>query len=792
MKISLNWLKNYINIDDLSVKELADGITLAGLEVEGMEVTEPVSGVVTAKVLEKVKHPNADKLNLCTVTDGSETMQIVCGAPNVEKGQTVALAKLGAKLPGITIKPAKIRGVESCGMICSEKELGLTSDHSGIMVLPEGTELGVDINGLLGLGDTILELNVTPNRPDWLSVTGVAREIAAVFNKSVKLPSRLLVETEEPTSNHVFVNVAQEDKCPIYTLRVIKGIKVGPSPLWLQNRLKASGIRAINNVVDVTNYVLLEYGQPLHAFDYRRIKNGITVRNAFEGEKITTLDEKERVLDSQMLVIADDEKAVAVAGVMGGEFSGIEDDTDTVLLECAYFAPDSIRRTSRKLGLSSDSSYRYERGIDWGATEALSDYSAALIAEICGGEVLKGRQGGVFKKYNCTTVTSSVAGINSLLGTNIKGSEMADILNRLNVATSVDGDKLLSHIPSFRADLERPADIAEEVARMYGYDKIDVTVPAINADAELIPPVQKMTRDVRERLEALGFNEVVNFSFMGEDYLTMFDSAERFVKILNPISTDMAWMRTFVFPGILKNLQTNRNQGETEIRLFEISSSYVSAGADKLAVETPKLALGVMGSFMPPSWIKTGAEDTYFYLKGVLDNILSFMGIDAQYVRLEDCPYLHPGKSAEIIYDGCKLGFIGCIHPDTAEKLDMKAPVYIAEIDFAAACDIWSKNPFVYGKFSRFPSASRDLAVVIPFDTAIEPLLQAVKGVSPLITAAELFDIYSGKGIDEGCKSAAFRITFSDLTKTLSEDDIHPIMENILKTLEDKFSAKLR
>ena len=350
MKVSINWLKDYINIEDLSIKEISDRITLAGLEVEGIEITEKVTGVVTAKVLSKNKHPNADKLNLCSVTDGIDTMEVVCGAPNVEVGQIVALAKLGAKLPEITIKPAKIRGVESCGMLCSEKELGITSEHQGIIVLPENTPIGSDINEILGLGDTILELNVTPNRPDWLSVIGVAREIGAVFEREICLPTKNLNEISSNTSDNIFVNVKEVDKCPIYTLRIIKGIKVEPSPLWIQNRLKSSGIRAINNVVDITNYILLEYGQPLHAFDIRKIKNGITVRNANNGEKITALDEKEYVLDSDMLVIADDEKAVAIAGVMGGEFSGIENDTDTVLLECAYFQPESIRRTSKKCG----------------------------------------------------------------------------------------------------------------------------------------------------------------------------------------------------------------------------------------------------------------------------------------------------------------------------------------------------------------------------------------------------------------------------------------------------------
>ncbi len=792
MKVSVNWLKDYINIEDLSIKEISDKITLAGLEVEGIEVTEKVTGVVTAKVLSKNKHPNADKLNLCSVTDGIDTMEVVCGAPNVEVGQIVALAKLGAKLPEITIKPAKIRGIESCGMLCSEKELGITSDHQGIIVFPENTPIGSDINEILGLGDTILELNVTPNRPDWLSITGVAREIGAVFERETCIYFKKLNEINSNTSDNIFVNVKEVDKCPIYTLRIIKGIKVEPSPLWMQNRLKASGIRAINNVVDITNYILLEYGQPLHAFDIRKIKNGITVRNANNGEKITALDEKEYVLDNNMLVIADDEKAVAIAGVMGGEFSGIENDTDTVLLECAYFQPESIRNTSKKLSLSSDSSYRYERGIDWGKTEEISDYAAALIAEICGGEVYKSRVGGVFKKIEKNTVTSSVKGINKLLGTSISDEKMANILNKLSIKTSINGDNLVSDIPSFRVDISKEADIAEEVARIYGYDNIEATISVIKSDAELMTQQQKYHRAVRERLETLGFNEVVNFSFMFPNYLTLFDSEEKFIKILNPISSDMAWLRSFVFPAIIKNLQTNKNQGETVIRLFEISSSFISQGVDKLAIETPKLALGVMGSFMPESWIKRGDEDTFYYLKGALENIFSFMRLNCSYSPIENISFLHPKKSAEIICNNEKLGFIGCIHPDILEKLDIKHSVYIAEIDFSIACDLSIKNPYSYSKFSRFPSVERDLAVIIPNDLLAAPILQAIKEVSPVISDVSLFDIYDGSGIEDGYKSVAFRVTLSDITKTLSEQDINPIMENILQVLNNKFSAKLR
>ena len=400
MNVSINWLKEYIDLNDKSVKEIADGLTLAGLEAEGFHEIAALSNVVTAKVIVSEKHPNANKLSVCRVTDGNEEYQVVCGAPNVAAGQIVPFAKIGAVLGDIKIKEAKLRGVESFGMICSERELGLTDEHNGIMVLPEDTPLGADINGIVGTGDTIVEFNATPNRPDWLSVIGVAREAAAVFQRPLKLPECSAEENNENVSDFIKVDIEEKAKCPIYFARIIKGVKIAPSPLWMQVKLRAAGVRPINNIVDVTNYVLMEWGQPLHAFDIRNIDKGIIVRNAFDNEKITALDGKEYTLNNDMLVIADISKPLAIAGIMGGEYTSVMSDTDTVVLECAYFEPSWVRKTSKKLGLSSDSSYRYERGIDYGATEKLADYAAALIAEICGGTVLKGKAGSKVLRNN--------------------------------------------------------------------------------------------------------------------------------------------------------------------------------------------------------------------------------------------------------------------------------------------------------------------------------------------------------------------------------------------------------
>lgn len=792
MKVSVNWLKDYVDLEGLAINELSNGLSLAGLEVEGIEATQKVEGVVTAKVLAKEKHPNADKLNVCSVTDGSETFSVVCGAPNVETGQTVAFAKIGAKLPGINIKAAKIRGVESFGMICSEMELGVTSEHSGILVLPENTPLNQDINGFLGLGDTILELNVTPNRPDWLGIIGVARETAAVFGRKFTPPEKRLLETKDKTKDKISVKSENTEKCPIYATRIIKGVKLGPSPLWMQARLRSAGIRPINNVVDITNYIMLEWNQPLHAFDLRCVDTGIIVRNAYEGEKITALNGKEYDLNTDTLLIADYKKPLGIAGIMGGEYTSISDDTQTVLLECAYFTPIGIRKTSKRLGLSSEASYRYERGIDYGKTLFIADYAAALMSEICGGEVLGGIAGGQFATMPKNTVISEAGKINALLGTNITAKEMGGYLNCLEIDTKIEKDKLISNIPTFRGDITRPQDIAEEVARLYGYDKIETTIPVICSDAELWSPNIKYTRLTRERLESLGFSETVNFPFMSPDYLRIFDKRDDFVKLLNPISADMAWLRSYVFPGVIKNLQTNLNQGENHVRLFEISTAFISKGTDKLADETGKLCLVSTGDFLDVSWVKYPKIDAFYYIKSVLDNVIGCMGLKTEYIPLTELHFLHPGKSASVIVEGVNLGFLGAFHPEVLEVLDMKTECYAAEIDFSKLCSIAAANKIKYAKFSRFPFIERDFAVVTDENVRIGEILSSVRESSPLVAEAFLFDVFTGDPIGEGKKSLAFRVRFSDLEKTLSDEDIKPLSDKILKRLEDLYGAKLR
>ncbi len=799
MNISINWLKEYVDLKDKTYKEISDGLTLSGLEAEGFNELAALNNVVTAKVIHKEKHPNADKLSLCRVFDGEKEYQVVCGASNVAENQIVPFAKIGAVIGDIKIKEAKLRGVDSFGMICSERELGLTDEHSGIMVLPENTPLGADINSIIGTNDTIVEFNATPNRPDWLSVIGTAREAAAVFNLPLKLPKYQLKEVNEKTSDYISIQVENKELCPKYYARIIKGVKKGESPLWMQAKLRSAGVRPINNIVDVTNYVLMEWGQPLHAFDIRNIDKGIIVRNAKDNEKITALDGKEYELQKDMLIIADHSKPLAIAGIMGGEYTSVMDDTETVVLECAYFEPSSIRKTSKRLGLSSDSSYRFERGIDYGAVEHIMDYAAYLMAEICSGVVLKGAEGINSMKAEKHTVISSSNRINKLLGTNFKEQEMADVLNRLLISTKIENGNLISEIPTFRNDISKECDIAEEVARIMGYDKIGVSIPHTDSEIDIQSPKVRYSRTARNLMENLGYNEVLNFSFLGADYLSIFEKDDsNFVKLLNPISQDMAWMRTYIFPSLIKNLQTNKNTGYNSIKLFELSTVYKSKGKSNLADEKLHLSLGVLGDFYDVSWINMPKLDTFYYVKGSLDNLFEKFNVEVEYKRAEDIHFLHPGKSAALYLNNKFIGFIGALHPDITDILDIKSSCYIAEIDFSLLIEESynineaKKSTMKYKKFSRFPSIERDLALIVKSKVNVSDIINAVINIDPVITGALVFDVFEGRPINLGYKSIAVRINFSHMEKTLRDDDINPIIDIILKKLEKEFGAVLR
>ena len=789
MRVSLNWVKDFVDISGISVEEIAEKLTMSGLEVEGIERKERAEGVVTAKVVSKEKHPNADKLSVCMVDDGRSLYQVVCGAKNVDAGQTIPFARVGAKLPGgVVIKDAKLRGVESKGMICSAAELGLEEESDGIMILSADTQIGIDINEIIKTDDVILELNVTPNRADCLSILGVAREISILFDKDLKIGEVKVDDASEEACNYRYVKVLNETNCPIYLGRIIKGINIGESPLWIQNRLRSAGMRPINNIVDITNYVMLEYGQPLHAFDLRMVEGGIIVRDAAEGEKIVTLDGKERVLSKDMLVIADEKKVLAVAGIMGGEYSGIQTDTSDVFLECAYFKPESIRMTARRLGMKTDSSYRYERGIDRVQTLKMVDYAAGLIKKYAGGMILKGVLKNDYKEFVPKRFKFNAKKVAEYIGVEISEGDVLKILKKVGI--SIEGnDTAVS--PSYRQDIERWQDLSEEVARIYGYDKIPVTVPKIYAKSDEESLLQKLIREIKYMLADLGYNEVINYSFMSGEYLKRFADETEFVKVKNPISADMDTMRTLVFPGILKNITLNYKNGIRKLKLFEVANVHMVNKKDKLPIEITKLSFVVMGDFFRNSWIGRLEDDLFYYIKSTCQGIFDRYKLNADY-RAGAERFLHPGKNADIFINGEKIGFIGEVHPEMYQFLDLEEPIYICEIDLQALKDKVGETKKIYKKLSQYPFVYKDIALIVGKDLPSSKIYEYILNFSELIKDVEIFDRYSGDKIGEGYVSLAFRIYFNHLEKTLTDEETNEIVQKIIIGVEKEFGAKLR
>ncbi|MGA1862914.1 phenylalanine--tRNA ligase subunit beta [Deferribacter thermophilus] len=794
MKVSYSWLSDFIDVNGINPKDLVDKLIMAGLEVEELIVKEKVENVVFAKVLEKEKHPDADKLSICKVFDGDETFQVICGAANVAAGQIIPFAKIGAKLPiGLKIKKAKIRGVESFGMICSAAELGLEEKSDGIMVLDvDESYLGKNVSSYLGLEDVILDISITPNRADCLSIIGIAREIAALYGLSLKEKHFDLKEENEPAENIKKVIVEDKDKCPIYLGRVIKDVEIKPSPIWMQNRLRSVGVRPINNVVDITNYVLFEYGQPLHTFDMNKLEGNVIIRTAKSGEKIMTLDGKERELKDYMLVIADEKKAIAVAGVMGGEFSGIDDNTKDVFLECAYFKPESIRITARRLGMQTDSSYRFERGIDKGNVFKMVDYAAYLLQEYANGKVLKGVVTDEYEEVKPKSVSFNLDRVNRLLGTELSKEESKDILTKLNFKiVEEQGDDFKVEVPTYRVDIERWVDIAEELARIYGYNKIDTTVPEINADSNQPPLSLKTQREIRYFLKSLGFYEAINFSFMSDEFLSNFDSKENFVYLKNPLSEDMNALRTFVFPGLIANMVSNIRQQYASLRFFEFANVFINKGEKELPLQKMHLSIGITENFWPLSWAEKNDIEPFYYLKGVIDDILGCYKLKADYERA-DKEFLHPGKSAYLKIDDKVVGFMGELHPDILEKLDVDKKLYVAELFFDDLVEIIENRKLKYEKFSQFPFVTKDISVIVDKGTLVSDMINEIKNISKLIDDVVLYDVYEGKNIGENKVSLTFRVYFSSLERTLTDDETNKLLDKIIELLKDKFDASLR
>ena len=797
MNVTLNWLKAYIDFE-FSPVELADRLTMLGIEVEAIkQLGTGLDRVVVGRVDAVGPHPNADKLVLCQVDVGeAESLQIVCGAPNVREGMFAPVATIGATLPiGLTIKSAKLRGEVSQGMLCSEKELGLSEDAAGLMELSTDVSLGTLLTEALGLDDVMFELEITPNRPDCLSLIGVAREVRAETGNPLKFPSVDLKESDTDIQELTSVTIDAPDLCPRYAARVIQGVKVGESPTWLQQRLESVGVGVINNIVDVTNFVLMEYGQPLHAFDYHKLgENRIVVRRASDGEQLTTLDEVDREFTTDMLVIADAEKPVALAGIMGGYDSEITETTCDVLLESAYFNSSSVRATAKALGINTEASYRFERGADPGAVLAALDRAAQLIAELAGGTVCKGIVDVYPGEKPLREIQIRPNRVNFVLGTEIEATEMEQILSRLGFDVEASGSAYQVTIPTFRSDITREIDLIEEIARVYGYDNIPTTLPKGDIPIPAPDPKVEVRRRLKRFLLAAGMMEVVNYSFCDPNCFAKIrlvsDSPLRdAVPLRNPLSPEMSLLRTTLIPGLLENTQHNRNHQINAIGLFEIGSVFVRDGDQK---EPERIAGILAGQIGDGIYGNPYRNPDFFDIKGLVEGMLEVCGITEYTLQKTDIPTFHPGRNAEVLLGEMSVGTFGEVHPGVLENYDLPYKAYLFEFDLEALV-----NAAVFAKrfepISIYPKVERDLAIVV--DKAVlsnMPIELIYTTGGEWVESVRLFDVYEGEQVPEGKKSLAYAIVYHSANETLTDKAVNALHDKVVIRLNQELGAELR
>lgn len=808
MQVSYNWLKEYVEIE-LSAEALAEVMTRAGVAVEHVIPTNKgVDGVIAALVLDKTPVPDTH-LNLCHVTtDGENNIQVVCGAPNVAAGQKVPFATVGAHLPGdVKIKKAKLRGIESNGMICSAKELGIEPDQippeqkDGILVLPEATVLGRPITEILGLDDYILELDLTPNRSDCLSVLNIAQEIGALLGKEVRLPRPTFTADNDDVNTMITAEIAAPELCHRYAGKMIRGVKIQPSPFWMQHRLQCAGMRPINNIVDVTNYVMMEYGQPLHAFDYHELaEHKIMVRKAAADEKIVTLDSQTRQLNDEMLLICDGARAVAVAGVMGGENTEVTDQTTDVFIEAAYFNPTSVRRTSTKLGLRSEASIRFEKGINMETVLTAAERAAQLMQLTGGGVVVGGAIDNYPTKHAPVTIALQLEKVNALLGTDISDAKIKEILESLNFHIIQDtGTAITVEVPGYRPDCSIPEDLVEEVARIYGYDAIPQTLPYGASSRGCLTEAQKIRDNLIDKLAGLGLHEVMNYSFINKNNdeklnYPVGDVRRNSIPILNPLSEEQGHMRTSIVPGLLNTILFNHNRRNEDIAIFELGKIFLLEGElkpDTLANEKWTLGIALKGK-TSQTWRQAGVEYDFYYLKGIIEELLLDLKIaDVQFVACKGNSIYHPGRAAYLYLNGQQAGVFGEIHPAIADNYGLEDRIYIAEIDVDVLIAVGTGTIQVKA-LPKFPSSTRDMAVVVSEAVAAADLEKAIWEVgSELLTDVKIFDVYQGGQIASGSKSIAFALTFQ-AERTLTVEEVNAEYDKIFGILTQKFDAAVR
>ena len=796
MKISYNWLKRYIDLK-LSPEELKDKMTFAGIEVEAVEeLGKELRQIKIAHVVKCEQHPNAEKLSVCQVDDGTETVQVICGAPNCKDGIKVAFAGIGTQIQDFKIKKAKLCGEMSFGMLCSEDELGISDNHDGIMILPEDASIGTDLASYLGIEDTCYDVEITPNRPDLLGIIGIARDLSALLKLPLNLPESKLNESNESIEDHLSLENEIPEFCTRYTARIIKNVKIKESPDWLKKQLISVGLRPINNVVDITNFVMMEFGHPLHAFDYSLI-NGkkIIVRKAKENEEFPALDEVTYKLKKDDIVIADEKRAIALAGIIGGENSHITSETKDIVIEAANFLYSSIRKTSGRTKISTDSSYRFERDITDEIAELTSIRACELILEIAGGELLKGKLDSFPSKKELGKVSIRPSRVKKILSIDVPLKQIIEYLTALGLnLINKSEDNLEFGIPYYRKDLTREIDLIEEVIRLNGYNNVPTFLKSQNI---MNKPIFYARRKVEDTLVNYGFSEVINWNFGDPNDLDKFninkeDQRRNFAELKNPLGDSFSIMRSMLLPSLLKNALYNINHGQKNFRIFELKKVFTRKD-EKLATEKLHLS-GILSGELDPVYWKDNSEQLDFYdVKGIMEDILAELKVENCEYQVSDEPFYQPGLGAALVIDGQNIASLGKIDPKIAAEYDVDIPIFAFDIDLEA---IFVMNIFhdpVFENIPKFPPVLRDISFMISKEHKYADIIETIKKAGKnSISKIVLFDEFAGKNIKEGFHSLTFSLVFSSDTKTLTDGYINNILIKVIKVLKNSYNAEMR
>jgi len=795
MKISYKWLKQYIDIN-LSVTELEEKMTFSGIEVEAVEkLGQELKQIKIAEIVEKQAHPESDHLSICQVNDGNETLQVICGAPNCAAGQKVAFASIGCQIGDFKIKKAKLRGQVSFGMLCSEQELGLSEEHDGIMVLPETATVGQDLASYYKLEDTCYDVEITPNRSDLLGMIGVARDLSSQLNIPVSLPEVKLPEGEGDIEKLLKLDNQAEDLCTRYTARMIKGVQVKDSPDWLKERLISVGLRPINNIVDVTNFVLMEYGHPIHAFDYNKIADQtIVVRRANDGEIYNALNDEEYKLNNEDLVIADPKKSIALAGVIGGNNSEIDDNSNTIVIEAANFLSTAVRKTNYRLKVSTDSAYRFERDIADQTAEIVSARAASLILEVAGGTLVSGMLDSYPNPKSLTEASVRPSRVERVVGIEIPAPKIIAYLEALGLKLlTTESDNLTFEVPAYRKDLFREIDLIEEIVRLHGYNLIPQKMKL-----QTVMDKEKfyLHRNLKNLMVNHGFSEVINWAFadpedldklkLGED-----DERRNSVKLKNPLGSSFAIMRTTLIPNLLRNSLFNLNHGNKNLKMFEFKKTY--RDAEKLADEKYELAGLLVGSMNPVHWQDKARSVDYYDVKGVMEEMLEMLGVKKFNLVSSEQPFYQPGQAADVVIKKQSVASFGKLDPKVAESFDIDVPVYVMDLKVEKIMGLTVRKGQSFSDIPKFPPALRDISFQIARNINFEEITKAIISVNPgLIRKAVLFDEYMGKGVTPNHRSLSFSLELRSDTKTLTEGNINKIFNKVVEKLKKDFNIEMR